>query len=280
MTLVLFHSYCHGLSQDKNQAAREWLRILKERGCVFLPLAGAPMEERRPEKKIDDDGSISSFLGVGYPILGKCFGHFEGRKKPREHGSADMTLWPGSLGYVRFSQDTDCQDPASWDPLANSLWEFGRLIYPEMRPDYSTLDSLGDNAWTNVDKLGLKYLFWRNIFGPRYVERYGRDFFLNAPGWKIEELSDGGIEYAPEQSFLQWSARSPKVQIEKAIKYFRKQFPRIMKFTVEPVGLSVEVSRMVLTDATGHEEEVYKRDQSVPEKPKKLAQKKRKPEED
>ena len=132
MTLVLLHNRCRGLCQDRSQAAREWLRILKEQGCVFLPLAGAPMEERHPERKIDDDdGSISSFLGVEHPILGKCFGHYGDQKKPREHGSADMTF-SGPSGYVRFSQDTDDQDPASWDPLANSLWEFRRLIYPDV----------------------------------------------------------------------------------------------------------------------------------------------------
>jgi hypothetical protein len=278
MTFVLFNYPCHGLCQDKSQAAHELLRILKERGCVFLPLAGAPMPERRPEKKINDDGSISSFLGVEHPILGKCFGHYEGRKKPREHGSADMTF-SGPSGYVRFSQDTDRQDPASWGPLADSLWEFGRLIYPDLRPDYSTLDSLGD-GWTNVHNLELKYLFWRNVFGPRYVERYGRDFFLNAPGWKVEELADGGIEYAPEQSFLQWRARAPTVQIEKAINYFRERFPRIKQYPAEPVEIPASVSRMILTDATGHEKVVFEQNQTGAGKPKKRRQKKRKQEED
>ncbi len=131
-----------------------------------------------------------------------------------------------------------------------------------------------------MDKLELKYLYWRNIFGPSYVERYGRDFFLNAPGWKVEELSDGGVEYAPEQSFLQWTAGSPTIQLEKAINYFRKQFPRIKQFPAMPVGLPAEVFRMVLTDATGNQKVVYERDHSVAGKPKKRTQKKRKPKED
>jgi hypothetical protein len=49
-----------------------------------------------------------------------------------------------------------------------------------------------------VSELEVKYVFSRNIFGPRYVEKYGRGFFLKAPGWKVEELEDGSILYIPE----------------------------------------------------------------------------------
>jgi hypothetical protein len=41
----------------------------------------------------------------------------------------------------------------------------------------------------------LKAIYWVNFFGPEYVAKYGREFLLNAPGWKKEELHDGGVFY-------------------------------------------------------------------------------------
>jgi hypothetical protein len=37
-------------------------------------------------------------------------------------------------------------------------------------------------------------IYWANFFGPSVVENYGgKSKFLDAPCWKVEELSDGGI---------------------------------------------------------------------------------------
>jgi hypothetical protein len=165
----------------------------------------------------------------------------------------------GPSGFVRFSQDVDSSKPSSWDSLANRLWEFGLLMYPALRPDYCSLDQLGDDEWTNVWKLELKHIYWRNVFGPRYVAEYGRDFLLNAPGWKVEELEDGGIMYMPEQSYLCWVSKPTCAVAEEAIKYFRKRFPKIKQYKPKSIRLPIEVDRMVLTKKSGEEEVVYKR---------------------
>ena len=36
-------------------------------------------------------------------------------------------------------------------------------------------------------------IWWLNFFGPKLVEKFGREKLLSAPSWKTEELSDGGI---------------------------------------------------------------------------------------
>ena len=52
MSLVLELSGCHGFSQDRQHTAHELLRILNDKGVVFLPLAGSPDIEPHPEKRI------------------------------------------------------------------------------------------------------------------------------------------------------------------------------------------------------------------------------------
>jgi hypothetical protein len=46
---------------------------------------------------------------------------------------------------------------------------------------------------------------------------------LEAPGWKKEELNDGGVLYVISKSFLSWWKNKPKNVLE----YFQKQIPAI-----------------------------------------------------
>jgi hypothetical protein len=50
----------------------------------------------------------------------------------------------------------------------------------------------------------LRFVFWANFFGPAYVEQYGREFLWNAPGWRVEELEDGGILYVTTERYVDW----------------------------------------------------------------------------
>ncbi len=260
MTIVLILSGCQGLSEHKDHAALDLLQILRKNNAVFLPIAGSPRKDPHPEKKIGILGAITEFLGVEHPILGKSYFQYQGRK-PRVHGSADMTF-SGPSGEVQLSQETDSRDTSTWDALATSLWEFGRLLYPDLQPAYCTLDQLGDDEWTNVWELELNYIYWRNIFGPRYVRQFGRDFFMKAPGWKVEKLADDGIMYIPEESYVQWVCSPGSSTVKSAIEYFQQKFPKIEQYRPKEVELPSGISRMILTHASGKKELIYERDKS------------------
>jgi hypothetical protein len=51
-------------------------------------------------------------------------------------------------------------------------------------------------------KIQIKALGWINMFGPPFVEKYGKDFLLNLPGYEVRELEDGGIFHQLSPSIL------------------------------------------------------------------------------
>lgn len=257
MILSLTHSRCRGLPEEKGRAAAELIRVLRARGVEFLPLSGSPETDPHPEQKVDVAGAISSLVGVEHPVLGKSFGH-AASGRPRAYGSADLTF-TGPFGAVmNVTQGADRNDPPTWNALADGLWRFSSLVRPDLRPDYGYLDRLGRNDTTNVPRLELKYLFWKNVFGPPYVEEYGRNFFLAAPGGCVEH-PDGSVEYGPEPDFLAWATKPAGPVAQDALRYFRQKFPKIKLYHAKPVELPYEIVRMVRIDAAGAETVVYRR---------------------
>lgn len=88
----------------------------------------------------------------------------------------------------------------------------GRELYPLVGAKFAVADEFVTalSLEKSVPKTELREIFWANFFGPAYVKKYGRKFFLEAPGWKKEELSDGGILYVVSKSFLSWWKNNPK----------------------------------------------------------------------
>jgi hypothetical protein len=73
----------------------------------------------------------------------------------------------------------------------------------------------------------LTRLGWTTLFGPPYVETYGRDFLLGAPGFLKRELADGGILYQVTKEFAHETAPAPSV--EEVLAYFQghPKIPRL-----------------------------------------------------
>ncbi|TAK30235.1 MAG: hypothetical protein EPO21_19615 [Chloroflexota bacterium] len=115
------------------------------------------------------------------------------------------------------------------DAVATGFLRFAELVYPHLCPEYGWLDESGERLYREQDVPARKiaYLFWANFFGPPYVERYGRDFLLGAPGWRVEELSDGGILYVLSPSFVNlWQVAKEKEVLD----YFRRKAPGIRPY--------------------------------------------------
>jgi hypothetical protein len=130
MNIVLIVRGCHGLANASSSEAAELLRILKEKGCGFLPIAGSSRRELHPEKRISS-GAISPQIGIEHALLQKTF--FDDQPtKPRHLGSADLRFMPGSRGFAQFTQPMESSDPTGWECLADSLWEFGMMICTQL----------------------------------------------------------------------------------------------------------------------------------------------------
>jgi hypothetical protein len=79
------------------------------------------------------------------------------------------------------------------------LLEVSSMIYDVFRPEFGWIERglwSGYTTSDDMEKLNIPHIYWANFFSPKYVEKYGKDFFQNAPGWKTEFLEDGGCLYA------------------------------------------------------------------------------------
>lgn len=75
------------------------------------------------------------------------------------------------------------------------------------------------------------FINWVNFYGLSYVQRYGRGFFMEAPGYRKEEVSTDFILYQPTKGFLPWEAQGPTpAEIEG---YFRSH-PAVRRLTYRP----------------------------------------------
>ena len=100
--------------------------------------------------------------------------------------------------------DLEFRDQRAWaEPYAQRLDELVRSLAPEIQPALVSVDELSSCHWLkDVLKRQLKHINWVNIFGPPYVEKYGRAFLLGLPGYRTEEWADGSIYYQLSPTFV------------------------------------------------------------------------------
>ena len=82
------------------------------------------------------------------------------------------------------------------DEAAQLHLQIATIFYDLLGPSYGWVNNLpnfNSSHGKPVLNQKLKEIYWANFFGPEYVAKYGREFLLNAPGWKKEELHDGGV---------------------------------------------------------------------------------------
>ena len=106
------------------------------------------------------------------------------------YGLAHSTIGIGGLVDFEFKD----QRP-ELEPYAQSLLKLANTLYPILAPSFGWVDESEATGRyiKEAVKTQLKVIGWANFFGPSFVETYGRDFLLGLPGWKVEELADGGV---------------------------------------------------------------------------------------
>jgi hypothetical protein len=116
------------------------------------------------------------------------------------------------VGGICFLSPTREELQRAIVPYLASLSDlFGHLL-PHCRPQLAWCGeerAAEKLALRVAEKRDLWFINWVNVFGPSYVEKYGRDFLLNAPGFKKEELEGGSILYQVTEGFAPWEASDP-----------------------------------------------------------------------
>jgi hypothetical protein len=98
--------------------------------------------------------------------------------------------------------------------------EYSKVCYQALRPKYAFAERLDTYIKAaNVDAARLTHICWANLFGTRFVEGVGYEILRNAPGWRNENLGDGGILYVLAAS--PYLYRGPRQYWEAARQYFR-----------------------------------------------------------
>jgi len=82
------------------------------------------------------------------------------------------------------------------DYYAQLLLRLAKELYTILHPVFGSIDFCSNRTREkDVEALEIPHIYWANFFGPEYVGKYGKEYFLKAPGWLHEELDDGGILY-------------------------------------------------------------------------------------
>jgi hypothetical protein len=112
-----------------------------------------------------------------------------GEHKMGERDRAYIRTTTDNIGLWRSGYDNE--------RLSSYFLELGRKLYMIVKPSFGWIDQY--HGWTttheDIESLSLRLLYWANFFGPKFVQKLGRDKIMNAPAWKVEELIDGGILY-------------------------------------------------------------------------------------
>jgi hypothetical protein len=80
---------------------------------------------------------------------------------------------------------------------AEVLLNIAAGFFTKFSPSYGWIDFTYKPFQQSVNKTlktkRIQELYWANFFNKEYVQLYGKEFFLNAPVWKVEELENGGM---------------------------------------------------------------------------------------
>jgi hypothetical protein len=148
---------------------------------------------------------------IRHPCFGEDSGSVydvrNGWQESRDAGSAECALYRGGRSLlVSRGASFHVQGDAGVDRTFSGLLQFGTSLYPQLCPQYGSLDDFGEPDITEEDvkRLHLNRICWANFFGPAYVNRLGRSFLHDAPAWKVEDLPDGGVLILATESFMAW----------------------------------------------------------------------------
>ncbi len=200
---------------------RNMVQFLREIGARFFKTAPfPPPEEKDPESSIKRNGRLIGSIVCTHPLLGtaiKSDAVKDGFLALYGNGICDKSFRISAEGLRDDGEgfETNIQH------LATGRVEFLKLIVSKMGVQLAFVDDVWGTKFTDksLAEARCRHLFWTTYFGPSYVEKYGRDFLLNTPAFKTEEL-EGGVLITVTEKFLDFALNEPK----ETLKYLRQEF--------------------------------------------------------
>jgi hypothetical protein len=148
-------------------------------------------------QKVFDQNDLTLALTLHYTGYGgsqTLFGTLEW--EPDTNQPVWLRFW---MQHITGFTKKDQRDGVDYreDNAANIL-AFAKAVYQVCRPQFSWIERCRSRGYTQLEDIenqSLPHIYWANLFSPAYVEKLGRSYLENAPGWKHEYLDDGGMLY-------------------------------------------------------------------------------------
>ncbi len=117
------------------------------------------------------------------------------------------------------------------EPFAQRLLMIALKLYPLVQPVYGYMGDpdVDSHPWKvdGIVRREIVTLNWVNFFGPEYVEKYGREMLAGIPGWRTQDLPDGGLLYQSRPSIVVEDEEAHKRWQRQAIEYLASYGIRI-----------------------------------------------------
>ncbi len=221
---------CSELNGEKAKFFHRAIELLKRADTTFFELGPYPQPpDPNPSQQLNARGNVVASIICLHPLLEpsnpvwieagwKSGGEFVGGFG---NGVLSDSFRIDSLTPMR--EDFPDFQEALQDRAERFLNLFEFLL-PQVKPRFGRIDDVYGAEVTDkqVENAELKKLFWVTWFGPPYVEKHGKEFFLDAPIYQAKEFEDGVLVRVTER----WWDFAENDQKE-VIEYFRQKFPKI-----------------------------------------------------
>jgi len=149
--------------------------------------------------------------------------------QPKPEGDANFSFDTRIRSFALW-QEASTADVQLFEGVASHQLAFFLLLADRFRPQFSYIDQFGENVGVSeaaVAKRLISRLFWYNVFGPGYLEKHGKEVFLNAPAWQVQDLGELGIAVRSTEKLSEWLV-DPRNDL---VDYFASHlFPRIKAY--------------------------------------------------
>jgi hypothetical protein len=167
-----------------------------------------------------DPAGIGVLRTTGFPLFMEEF------PPNRTRCAFDWTVRKGEHVRITLSGQVwaSCEEQKVYqEPFAQRILAIALELYPLALPVYGFIadPDVDPHPWKHESiarRQEIVTLNWVNFFGPEYVKKYGREMLASIPGWRIQDLPDGGLLYQSRPNIVvedkeahrRWQQRSTK----------------------------------------------------------------------
>jgi hypothetical protein len=210
------------VTSDESEFYRFILDYLCSIGATFYQVAPFPPPiDPNPHSRICQNGRFIGGIEFTHDLINPKSDNFwirEGAMGSYSICGHDFSFTVGCTGYSERDV-VNLEDEIQ--RLAESRVVFLRRLIQDLKPKFAYVDHTFGSPITDarLASLEIRHLFWTSYYGPQFISKYGLEFFLNVPAWRVEEIGEGVLITVTPQ-FLTFANEAPK----DTLKYMQQKF--------------------------------------------------------